>query len=149
MGLNPKTVDEPACDSSNPMMCRMTVVFPAPFFPTRPKTIPLGTSRSILFRAFVPLFIYNSGYLKFSISMGNGIGIENQLLRQISDCWQLITGPQRSGSNEIFHLIHYLQINRCPVFTGNIDIQICNFVHSCTITLIQDRMGRREVKFFF
>src|SRR2546430_17482211 len=41
----PKTLTDPLSALSNPNTCRISVVFPAPFSPTNPSTVPAGTSR--------------------------------------------------------------------------------------------------------
>src|SRR6188472_1733502 len=54
-GSRPKTRTEPVWALSKPSTCRMSVVFPAPLAPTRPKTTPRGTARLTLSSArFAP-----------------------------------------------------------------------------------------------
>src|SRR5215472_10445623 len=56
-GFMPKTRTVPDSARSKPRMCLMRVVLPAPFSPTRPNTLPRGTSNETPFRAsFGPNF---------------------------------------------------------------------------------------------
>src|SRR5581483_6252984 len=47
-GSRPKTRTVPASALNRPRICLMSVVLPAPFSPTRPKTPPLGTYNEML-----------------------------------------------------------------------------------------------------
>src|SRR5262249_33809465 len=56
-GFMPKTRTVPDSARSKPRMCLISVVFPAPFSPTRPNTLPRGTSNETSFKAsFEPNF---------------------------------------------------------------------------------------------
>src|SRR5439155_14428670 len=49
---------------------------------------------------------------ELAISLGHGIWIDHELLRQRTDARQLLARTQRSRFDAVFHLLHQLQINR-------------------------------------
>ena len=49
---------------------------------------------------------------ELAVGLGDGVGIDHELLRQRPDARQLFARPQRAGFDAVLHLLHQLEVDR-------------------------------------
>ena len=81
-------------------------------------------------RTDAPARLQNSGAFQFGIHLGYRIGVDPQIDRQLTHCWQLITDAQLSGCNRKANGSLELRIKRRRVI--GVDLE-----HRYTIVLRQ------------
>jgi hypothetical protein len=50
--------------------------------------------------------------VKLAIGLGDGVGVDDQLLRERADTGQLLARAHGAGFDAVLHLLHQLQVDR-------------------------------------